>query len=50
MREKQMAGFLKLEGLSGEDRTKMAQELAEECIYMRAGNTASLIYPAQRVE
>ena len=25
---------------------KMAHELAEECIYMRAGNTASLIYPA----
>lgn len=25
---------------------KMAQELAEECIYLRAGQTASLIYPA----
>src|SRR5579863_2155238 len=24
---------------------KMAQELAEECIYLRAGHTASLIYP-----
>jgi hypothetical protein len=24
---------------------KMARELTEDCIYMRAGNTASLIYP-----
>jgi hypothetical protein len=26
---------------------RMAQELAEECIYLRAGQTASLIYPVQ---
>jgi hypothetical protein len=26
----------------------MTQELAEECIYMRTGNTASLIYPASQ--
>jgi hypothetical protein len=25
---------------------RMAAELAEECIYLRAGNTASLVYPA----
>ena len=26
---------------------KMAQELEEECIYLRAGHTASLVYPAR---